>query len=43
MDTRMKFERTTQHRTDEGIVFNLSQITLMEKRFMAGLARNVLA
>ncbi|CRI56803.1 hypothetical protein [Pseudomonas sp. CCOS 191] len=26
----MKFERTTQYRTDEGIVFNLSQITLME-------------
>ena len=42
----MKFERTTQCRTDEGIVFNLSQITLMEiasrESFMAGLARNVL-
>jgi len=42
----MKFERTTQYRTDEGIVFNLSQIALMQsasrERFMAGLARSVL-
>jgi len=30
MDTRMKFEKTTQYRSEEGIVFNLSQITLME-------------
>ncbi|WP_347928169.1 hypothetical protein [Pseudomonas helvetica] len=26
----MKFEKTTQYRSEEGIVFNLSQITLME-------------
>jgi hypothetical protein len=30
MDTRMKFEKTTQYRSGEGIVFNLSQMTLME-------------
>ncbi|QXH54293.1 hypothetical protein KSS94_10485 [Pseudomonas fakonensis] len=26
----MKFEKTTQYKTDDGIVFNLSQITLMD-------------
>lgn len=26
----MKFEKTTLYRPEEGIVFNLSQITLME-------------